>query len=101
MARKTFISYKYSESKSLRNRIISALREDAEYYQGETSNSEDMSDKTNQRIAENLKNMIFDTSVTIVILSPQMKKSRWMHKRYCCRNQKSERRLLLVQKKQP
>ena len=37
MARKTFISYKYSELASLRDRIISALREDAEYYQGETS----------------------------------------------------------------
>ena len=78
MARKTFISYKYSESAFLRDRIILALGEDAEYYRGETSDSEDMSDKTNQRIAENLKNMIFDTSVTIVILSPQMKKSRWI-----------------------
>lgn len=78
MARKTFISYKYSESRNLRDRIIDALGEDASYYQGETSNSDDMSDETNQRITEVLKDMIFDTSVTIVILSPKMTESHWI-----------------------
>ena len=37
MAHKTFISYKYSESQDLRDRIIDALGEDATYYKGETS----------------------------------------------------------------
>ena len=59
MARKTFISYKYSESRNLRDRIIDALGEDASYYQGETSDSDDMSDETNQSITEVLKDMIF------------------------------------------
>lgn len=34
MARKTFISYKYSDAKEVRNRIIKALGEDAAYYKG-------------------------------------------------------------------
>ena len=69
MARKTFISYKYSESRNLRDRIIDALGEDASYYQGETSNSDDMSDETNQRITEVLKDMIFDTLLELADFS--------------------------------
>ena len=44
MAHKTFISYKYSEARDLRDRIIEALGEDATYYKGETSDSLDLSD---------------------------------------------------------
>ena len=32
MAHKTFISYKYSESRELRDRIIQAMGSDAAYY---------------------------------------------------------------------
>lgn len=35
MARKTFISYKFSDAKILRNTIISKLGDDARYYNGE------------------------------------------------------------------
>lgn len=77
MARKTFISYKYSESRDLRDRILDALREDAIYYQGETSDSPDMSDSKTETI-KNLKNMIYGSSVTIVIVSPNMRKSKWI-----------------------
>lgn len=41
MAHKTFISYKYSEAKNLRDDIIDALGDDATYYKGETSDSPD------------------------------------------------------------
>lgn len=78
MAHKTFISYKYSEAQKLRDKIIEAMGDDATYYNGETSESDDMSDESNQKIQEYLKDMIFDTSVTIVILSPEMKKSHWI-----------------------
>lgn len=78
MAYKTFISYKYSEAQVLRDEILEALKEDAKYYQGETSVSPDMSDKTTEYIKDKLKNMIYSTSVTIVILSPNMKLSTWM-----------------------
>lgn len=78
MARKTFISYKYSESRDLRDRIIEALGEDATYYQGETSDSPDMTDLKTNTIKESLKDMIYGSSVTIVIISPNMIKSKWI-----------------------
>ena len=78
MAHKTFISYKYSESKDLRDRIIEALGEDAKYYQGEDGYTEDMSDLKAETIKDKLTDMMYDTSVTIVILSPNMKKSKWI-----------------------
>lgn len=78
MAHKTFISYKYSESQKLRDRIIEALGEDATYYKGETSDSPDLTDATTENIKKHLRDMMYDTSVTIVILSPNMKKSKWI-----------------------
>lgn len=78
MARKTFISYKYDEAKDLRDRIINALGDDATYYQGETSDSPDLTDKATETIKEHLKDMIYGTSVTIVIVSPNMLLSNWI-----------------------
>ncbi|MCP1186037.1 TIR domain-containing protein [Paenibacillus sp. 1781tsa1] len=78
MAYKTFISYKYSEAKELRDRIVGALKDDARYYQGETSESPDMSDRTTEYIKEKLKDMIYSTSVTIVVISPNIRKSNWI-----------------------
>ncbi|SDO02265.1 MTH538 TIR-like domain [Psychrobacillus sp. OK028] len=78
MAYKTFISYKYSEAKDLRDRIVGALGEDAKYYQGETSESPDMSDKTTDYIKDKLKDMIYSTSVTIVVISPNLILSNWI-----------------------
>ena len=45
MAHKTFISYKYSEAQDLRDRIIDAMGDDAQYYKGETSDSPDLTDQ--------------------------------------------------------
>ncbi|MDZ5757783.1 TIR domain-containing protein [Carnobacterium maltaromaticum] len=78
MARKTFISYKYSEAKNLRDDILEALGGNASYYQGETSDSPDMSDKSTEYIKEKLKDMIYSTSVTIVLISPNMTDSAWI-----------------------
>lgn len=78
MARKTFISYKYSEAKDLRDTILKALGEDAKYYQGETSDSPDLTDTSTENIKKNLKDMIHGTSVTIVIISPNLKDSNWI-----------------------
>jgi len=78
MAKKTFISYKYDEAQELRNKILEKLGEDAKFYRGETSNSPDLSDSTTERIKEYLKDMIFSTSVTIVIISPRMISSKWI-----------------------
>ena len=78
MAHKIFISYKYSEARNLRNSIIDALGDDAIYYQGETSISPDLSDTSTENIKRNLTDMMYDTSVTIVIISPNMKNSNWI-----------------------
>lgn len=78
MARKTFISYKFSEARQTRDRIITALKDDARYYQGETSTSPNLTDRKTETIKSHLKNMIFDTSVTIVVISPNLKQSNWI-----------------------
>lgn len=78
MAHKTFISYKYSEARQLRDDIICALGDDASYYKGETSDSPDLTDTTTENIKRNLRDMMYDTSVTIVIISPNMKQSKWI-----------------------
>ena len=41
MAHKTFISYKYSKSQELRDKIVKSLGEDVKYYKGETNDSPD------------------------------------------------------------
>lgn len=78
MARETFIAYKYSEAQDLRDEIIAKLGADASYYQGETAESPDMTGETIDKIKNGLKNMIFGTSVTIVIISPNLKQSEWV-----------------------
>lgn len=78
MAHKTFISYKYSEATDLRDRIIEAMGEDATYYKGETKDSPDRSEQAEGTIEKALTDMMFDTSVTIVIISPHMKESNWI-----------------------
>jgi hypothetical protein len=78
MARKTFISYKFSEAVDLREEIINSLGDDASYYKGETADSPDKTDTSTENIKEHLKDMIFDTSVTILIVSPNIKTSKWI-----------------------
>lgn len=84
MARKTFISYKYSDvvegkSNNLRDRIIAKLGDASRFYRGENGYSQDLSSRSADYIKTKLKDMIRDTSVTIVILSPNMKFSNWMN----------------------
>ena len=78
MARKTFICYKYSEARNLRDQILGALGDDATYYQGETADSPDLTDTTTENIKRNLTDMIHGTSVTIVVVSPNLKDSKWV-----------------------
>lgn len=78
MAHKTFISYKYSEATGLRDAIIKKLGSNATYYQGETSSSPDMTDLKTSTIRQKLADMIYDTTVMIVVVSPNMTLSSWM-----------------------
>ena len=88
MSHKIFISYKYSEAQKLRDDIIDALGDGASYYKGETSDSPDLTDTSTENIKKNLRNMMYDTSVTIVIISPSVKKSKWIdwEIEYCLKN---------------
>ncbi|MCA0426126.1 MAG: TIR domain-containing protein [Bacteroidetes bacterium] len=94
MPRKTFISYKYSEAQDLRDAIIEALGPDADFYKGETSDSPDMTDLKTSTIKKNLTDMMFHTSVLIVIISPNMKQSKWIdwEIEYCLQNNTREGR---------
>jgi hypothetical protein len=78
MARKTFISYKYSEAQNLRDAILKKLGDDAKFYQGERADSPDLTDTSTENIKKNLKDMMYNTSVTIVIISPNIKSSKWI-----------------------
>lgn len=78
MARRTFISYKYSEARNLRDQIINALGDDASYYQGETAESPDLTDASTGKIKSELTEMMYNTSVTIVVISPRMIESKWI-----------------------
>jgi hypothetical protein len=78
MARKTFISYKYSEAQNVRDEILEAFGDDATYYQGETADSPDLTDSSTENIKKNLTDMMYDTSVTIVVISPNLKDSKWI-----------------------
>lgn len=88
MAHKTFISYKYNEAQRLRDDIIAKLGKNASYYKGETSESPDLTDTTTENIKKNLSDMMYDTSVTIVIISPNLKSSKWIdwELEYCLKN---------------
>ncbi|MBE8233751.1 MAG: TIR domain-containing protein [Endozoicomonadaceae bacterium] len=78
MARKTFISYKYSEAQGLRDELLSSLGDGATFYQGETADSPDLTDTSTENIKSNLTGMMYNTSVTIVIVSPNIISSKWI-----------------------
>jgi hypothetical protein len=78
MARKTFISYKFNEAQGLRDDILKKLGDGATFYRGETADSPDQTDNATETIKKNLCDMMYDTSVTIVVISPNMKDSRWI-----------------------
>ena len=99
MSHETFISYKYSEARDLRDRIIKSLGDDAKYYKGENNKTKDISDRKNETIRERLKEMIYGTSVTIVIISPNMRESAWIEweLEYALKMQQKRMKLLLAQ----
>lgn len=97
MGYKIFVSYKYKDSDVaplpnvpyytwchdyvdyIANHILS---EGNNIYKGENS-SEDLSDKSENYIWSHLKDKIYDSSVTIVLLSPNMKEpGRWQRSQW-------------------
>lgn len=78
MGIKAFISYRYRDSQDLRDYTIRLLGEDAVYYRGELRSSPYQTDYKTAQIRERLADMIYDTPVMVVIVSPNMLQSQWM-----------------------
>lgn len=88
MGKKIFVSYKYADTKVKRHTKTSLydnstpreyvdefeelLEDEDDIYKGE-SDGEDLSDLSDETIAEKLKDRIYDSSVTIVFVSKGMK----------------------------
>lgn len=60
------------------DKFIEALGDDVTYYKGATSDSSDLTDTSTENIKKNLKDMMYDTSIMIVIISLNMKESEWL-----------------------
>lgn len=73
---KIFVSYKYSDGRQLKDKIMKLLGDQGHIYKGERGWKElNVADNT---IKEYLKDMIFDSSVTIVVISPKVRQSEWV-----------------------
>lgn len=95
MGRKIFVSYKYADDsvKDLGNctstvrdyvdKFVNMVNSTMDIYKGE-NDGEDLSDLSDDTIWEKLKDRIYDSSVTIVFISPNMRekdkrdKSQWI-----------------------
>lgn len=96
MGRKVFVSYKFKDYDVMEiknvtqptwpcdyvNYIKEKVLSNDHVYKGEQSD-EDISDWQEDRIWEHLKNKIFDSSITIVLISPNMKESgKWQRSQW-------------------
>lgn len=73
---KVFVSYKFSDGVDTRVKIMNKLGSRGHIYKGEKGFERlELADNT---IKEYLKDMIFDSSVTVVIISPQVTQSAWV-----------------------
>jgi hypothetical protein len=76
VAHKVFVSYKYNDAHDTRDKIIRALGSDSSYYKGERGFKPlNVADST---LKQYLADMIYDTSVTVVVISPNVKQSNWV-----------------------
>ena len=92
MGREVFVSYKYSDAVDTREEIRKKLGKDGHFYNGEKGFV--ALEKADSTIKEYLKEMIFSTSVTVVVISPQVRFSKWVdwEIRYSLREQSRDGR---------
>ena len=76
MGHHVFVSYKYSDAVMTRERIRLILGKEGHIYNGEKGFV--ALQNADSTIKEYLKEMIFGTTVTLVVISPQVKYSSWV-----------------------
>jgi len=76
MPHKVFVSYKFSDAAKTRDDIITALQGQGTYYKGEHGYvALELADST---LKQFLADKIFDSTVTVVIISPNINQSKWV-----------------------
>lgn len=77
MGRKVFVSYKYSDGLQCKDRIMAKLGSQGNVYKGERYDN-DLSSYTAATIKAYLSDMIYDSSVLLVVISPAVARSNWV-----------------------
>ena len=77
MGRKVFVSYKYSDGCPCKDRIMAKLGSQGNVYKGERGFN-DLSSYSAATIKSYLSDMIYDSSVLIVVISPTVSRSQWV-----------------------
>lgn len=76
MGHNVFVSYKFSDAVDTRDEIRRKLGNEGHYYNGERGYTPLY--LATDSIKRYLKDMIFGTSVTVAVISPQVKESDWV-----------------------
>lgn len=77
MGRKVFVSYKYSDGRQCKDRIMAKLGSQGQIYKGEKGFN-NLSSYSVETIKDYLSDMIYDSSVLLVVISPQVAQSEWV-----------------------
>lgn len=77
MGRKVFVSYKFSDGKECKDRIMAKLGSQGQIYKGERGYN-DLSSYSSETIKDYLSDMIYDSSVLLVVISPNVARSAWV-----------------------
>ncbi len=73
---KVFVSYKYDDCREYVDELQSVLKDEWDHiYKGE-SDGEDLSGYSDEYIEDKLKDRMFDSTITLVLISKNMKESR-------------------------
>lgn len=76
MGHEVFVSYKFSDGKNTKDRIMSVINKSGHFYNGEKGFCKlEVADQT---LKKYLSDMIYGTTVTIVVISLDVVKSEWV-----------------------
>ena len=82
MGRKVFTSYKYNDPNcntiNYRKKIIKCLKQCGNIYNGEDHHTKKIKAKNPKKFKKHISKMIFDTTITIVLISPIIKSSLYV-----------------------